>query len=405
MTKQSLLLICGLGVVALLLGYNYFKKPFADLTQNLAASQLTTGDEIEVENPISPAEEVVATMTARQKITQLLAVPLTVNESFKDSLVASQSAQMQWIQQNNPGSVVLFGTNVSTAAASVAVDLAHQPTLSAEATSSAMLKPLVAVDHEGGTVQRLRGPGFSQLKSWAELCRMDQVSTQIALEQSAEELNSVGIDVVLAPVIDVGTNNRALGSRMCSGDFGLVNERARLATNAYLNQDILPVYKHFPGIGKTTKDLHTAFDKVTVSEEEANLYRVLLELYAARPVGVMVSHVGVENQDPNVPCSMSPSCVSQLTSNVDNVLVFSDDVLMAAAYQGLDEEKQTLYNVVLQAIVAGNHQVIIGPGADPQALNDVVLLIEEAYNKNNFVKQMVDQSATKVVEYKINKSL
>lgn len=404
MTKQSFWLICLLVLFVLLFGYNYTQKPFENLGKNITASQVEKESlEAEVIPVKTTVDEIMAAMSPRQKITQLLAVPLTIQESFADPSVATSSSQLQWIQQANPGSVVIFGSKVSTKAATVAIQEAHQPQLPV-IESDFSLTPLVAVDHEGGTVQRLSGSGFTPLKSWAELCKLDPVSSQIELEQSAQELRSVGVDVILGPVLDVSAKNGALGSRVCSGESKLVNERARLATSVYQSHNIVPVFKHFPGIGKTSRDLHTAFDSVVVGEEDAKLYRDLLNFYQERPLGVMVAHVGVENQDPSLPCSMSSSCVSQLTTNFEGVLVYSDDVLMASAYQGMSQEDKTLYQVVLRALIAGNQQVLIGPGADAESLNDVVLLIEEAYTKNAFIQQVIDQSAARVVSFKLERN-
>lgn len=411
MTKQSFLLVFFLLILALLLGFNYFFKPFAYLAQNQAAS--TEIEEPTDEPQLSKTEEIVATLTPRQRITQLLAVPLTVNQTIANPILATQSAQLTWIQENNPGAVVLFGNNVSTAAAATAISLlsSNEVTSSNESTPSNELAPFIAVDHEGGTVQRLRGEGFSILPSWAELCQRSQVDAQVAVEQSAQELRSMGVDIILAPVLDVSTNNRVLGSRICSGDFNLVGERARLVATTYLKHQIMPVFKHFPGIGQTTTDLHTGFDTVSVSEDEARLYRELLDFYTATnsaaiqeewpSIGVMTAHVGVENQDPTVPCSMSSHCVSQLTDNFPTVLVFSDDVLMVSAYQGISKEEQTLTKVVLQAILAGNQQIIIGPGVTANELNDMVLLVEEAYRNNTLVQRVIDHSVAQVVQHKV----
>lgn len=401
MTKQSLILIGFLVFVAGLLGFNYFMKPFAYLAERQAGQDGVT--EPTPTPTANPTEEILTGLTPRQRISQLLSVPLTVNAAFNTPNTATQSAQLQWIQENNPGSVVLFGSNVSTSAATTAIELIKQTNSSMSGSLS--LVPLIAVDHEGGNVQRLKGSGFSPLPSWKELCTLSQVDAQIALEQSAEELEQARINIVLAPVLDVSSNNAVLGSRICSGDFGLVGERARIAANVYLQHGITPVFKHFPGIGTTRRDLHTTFDTVTVGEDEARLYRELLDFYTTPPnqknIGVMVAHVGVENQDPTIPCSMSTSCVSQLTDNFPSVLVFSDDVLMTSAYQGLSEEKKSLVNVVLQAITAGNQQIIIGPGVDAQALNDVLLLVEEAYQNNTLIKRAVDHSVAKVIEHKL----
>ncbi len=70
------------------------------------------------------------------------------------------------------------------------------------------------VDHEGGSVQRLNGEGFTILPSWKRMCNQTAELRQSSLASSAAELAAVGIDVVLAPVVDVSHSNIVLRDRV-----------------------------------------------------------------------------------------------------------------------------------------------------------------------------------------------
>lgn len=404
MTKQSLLLVLFLTVLSLLLGYNYFFKPFAFLEER--QERLVQASPSPTPSPqVSDVEVRIGEMSTEQRIAQLLAVSVVVDQSFTDPTVATQSTQLQWIQSNQPGTAILFGSRVSTEAATVITELIVS-------NNELSIQPLVAVDHEGGNVQRLSGAGFSPLQSWVELCRDNRVDAQVQLEQSIEQVTAVGIDVIFGPVVDVAARNLALGSRVCSGDFELVAERARLAASVYQQNNILPVFKHFPGIGQTTVDLHNDFDTIRVSEEEAKLFRELLQDYQDEYIGVMVAHVGVENQDPSLPCSLSQSCVGQIADNFPQTLIFSDDILMESAKgenagqqqsnSGADSqaEEVQIAGIILDAILAGNHQVLIGPGLDPQTLTQAIDRLEAIYESNSVVKDRIDQSLKTVLRYK-----
>jgi beta-N-acetylhexosaminidase len=392
-------MISVLVLITILLGYNYFFQPFAYLQET--QQQTATEQEVQVVEQISDQQKILEKLTPRQRVAMLLAVPLTIDDSFADPAVASMSSRIAWIQQQQPGTVTLFGSNVSTQSASTAIGLLTSPEIEVH------MQPLIAVDHEGGTVQRLSGSGFSRLPSWQQLCRQNQVEAQINLEQSVEELEAVGIDVVFAPVVDVAVSNPALGSRVCSDNFELVESRAKLAANVYYQKDILPVFKHFPGIGSLNTDLHTGFGSVAVGEEEASLYRNILAFFNDKTVGVMISHAGVENQDSTVPCSLSSSCVGQLADNFSNVLIFSDDVLMdsaqyVAAQEGQPQPQQpSLEEIVLQTVIAGNDQVVMGPGVSNQDLDAIISTIMAGYESNNFIKSAVDQRVLNILEYKL----
>lgn len=386
MKKSTLMVIIFLFGLVLLLGYNYFARPFA---KEVAPELPQVEEEIAPAPTLSQEEVLWQSMTSRQRVTQMIALP--VNVSAAES---SSAAETSWIATNQPGFITIFGQKVSRLAAqSVISNLINVPTT---------IDILVGVDHEGGTVQRLAGDGFTVLPDWKKICQdfdSDQTGTESLLRASAREIKNVGIDLVFAPVVDVG-QSRVLKSRLCSDNPEQVISVASQLIDIYQAEGILPVIKHFPGLGSVDKDLHQAFTSVTIEDKDAEVYRQLLSQFPQ--IGVMVSHAGVKNQYPDIPCSLSSSCLEQLSSLFPEALVFSDALDMKAAAYDVRNPKQekSLSLISSEAVFAGNEVLVFGPSVSLSELNEVVARLEARYQNEADFAAKVDQSVQKILKYK-----
>ena len=125
--------------------------------------------------------------------------------------------------------------------------------------------PLIAVDPEGGRVQRLTEPGFTRsppARCDSTLCCHAERAAEATAEMIAEELRAVGVDINFAPVLDVDSNpeNPVIGNRALSNDPSQV---ARLGISFFrgiLSRGVIPVGKHFPGHGSTATDRITSYN-------------------------------------------------------------------------------------------------------------------------------------------------
>ncbi|MEN8253770.1 MAG: glycoside hydrolase family 3 N-terminal domain-containing protein [Patescibacteria group bacterium] len=387
MNKQTLFFILFLSFLAALLGYNYFARPFENLSERFASPQVT--ENFDVVEELSLEEKLLSELTTKEKIAQLIAFSVVLEKPVDTKqLAASNSA---WIKDNNPGFITLFGSSI--------VKQQAKDFKSKINNSESKIKIHLVVDHEGGVVQRLNGEGFTKLPSWQELCQMsDDEERSNLLASSSAELSSVGINVVLAPVVDLGINP-VLGSRICSDDDQLVASRAAEYVSVFKNQSILPVLKHFPGIGKTSKDLHNDFDRVIVEKESTSIYKHLLDQFPH--IGVMISHVGVKNQYPDIPCSLSRSCVKELSDNYPELLIFSDALDMnSALYDKNSDKLKTLEQVSIEAIDAGNNVLIYGQGIEVEKFDMILEVLLAAYESDSDFKNKVDRSVLKIINYK-----
>ncbi|MDO8303450.1 MAG: glycoside hydrolase family 3 N-terminal domain-containing protein, partial [Sedimentisphaerales bacterium] len=334
----------------------------------------------------SPVETILSQMTARQKVLQLISFPVVLSDSE-----ASVSAEVAWVQQNQPGFVTLFGSGLT--ASEVA-------SFSAEVINpTGSYSPLIAVDHEGGTVQRLRGSGFTILPSWRQECATPSADRLALFAKSASELAAAGVQIVFAPVLDVAQAGSFLGTRACQD-----GEQAVAAATDYITSfgqyGILPVIKHFPGIGSITNDLHFEQDVVDLTPEDTAPFNTILSAFPN--VGVMTTHVAVENRTNGVPCSLSATCLEVFPTNFPNALLFTDALEMAsAAGQTGQAEPQSLPVVAVQAVTAGNDVLVFGERVNATTIETVINAVTAKYTNDKTFAEKVDASARKILMLKL----
>ncbi len=355
----------------------YLRFNRENFKRNIPAAQ------IEV-SPIPETKAEDATDAGKlQSFARLLAVPYQVDEP------ASSSAMLDFIAQFKPGFVVLYGEKISAAAAAAAIEEIHNQVDESE-------QPVIMVDHEGGSVQRLNGEGFTILPSWKRMCNQTAELRQSSLASSAAELAAVGIDVVLAPVVDVSHSNIVLRDRVCDGDPIAVATAASDFIAAFSAQGIVPVLKHYPGIGAVNIDLHDKFTSVKISEDDSEPFKILLDQYPE--IGVMTTHVGVHNQLPEVPCSLSYSCVNQIFELYPLVITLADAVDMKSATYNAEntDMPKALSTTTRDAILAGNQVILFGPGVSTSELEKVLSHLHMEYTSSEEFRMKVRSAIERI---------
>ncbi len=199
----------------------------------------------------------------------------------------------------------------------------------------------IAVDQEGGRVQRLIGDGLPKLPPLRTFGEQWQRSPDAAVatisahgEAIGQQLVALGVTVNFAPVVDLDWGVcAAIGDRALSRDPVAVTVLAAAFADGMRRAGVMPVFKHFPGHGAVREDSHTALPVdmrpfATLWHTDLVPYRVL----ATRAPAVMVAHVVYAAAAPE-PASFSRFWqVSVLREIVGfSGLVISDDLGMAAA--------------------------------------------------------------------------
>lgn len=241
------------------------------------------------------------------------------------------------------GGVVLFARNVespSQVRQLVRELRAHEP-------ADAPL--VVAIDQEGGRVQRLRAPWtvWPPMRRLGELdarhpTRAPADGTAAALDATAAvaralatELRDCGIGLDFAPVVDVDSNpdNPVIGDRSFGREPLRVAAHARAFIGAMQAAGVACCAKHFPGHGDTTLDSHLALPKI--AHGLGRLLAVELPPFAAAVeagvASIMSAHVVFEAIDPHRPATFSPDVIALLRDRLRfDGLLFSDDLEMKA---------------------------------------------------------------------------
>jgi beta-N-acetylhexosaminidase len=192
---------------------------------------------------------------------------------------------------------------------------------------------LVAIDQEGGPVTRLRPP-FTQFSGPAGMT--DEADAARFAAVTATELRAVGINMNLAPVLDVAPPDgpSVMIDRVFGGGPQRVAHLGGVVIAGLQRHGVMAVAKHFPGIGRTILDSHQhlpVLDVSAASLETCDL--VPFRAAMARDVtGVMLSHILYPQLDPDWPASLSPAIARDLLRRRLGYagLVLTDDLDMGA---------------------------------------------------------------------------
>lgn len=293
---------------------------------DIAAATGTTAESTTT-TTLSQAQITLGDMTLREKAAQVLLV------TFSGTQLGEKTADL--LAAGPPGGLLILGHNVTDAAQIQAFTSALQR--KAAATDSPV-GLFIAVDEEGGKVQRIK-QGVPELPSAR---KMGTESTPdkayfLAIE-TARGLHAQGINMNLAPVADVVTDESSfLYSRTYGGDPALVSEFVTAVIEAHQEQGVIAVVKHFPGHGSASGNTHIEGAVSGASEQDFETVH-LVPFRAAISVGVeavMVAHIVAAPYDPANPASLSRVVMNDLLGSELGFegLVIADDVSMAAALE------------------------------------------------------------------------
>jgi beta-N-acetylhexosaminidase len=230
------------------------------------------------------------------------------------------------------GSVLLFSRNYR--------DPAQLAALTAEIRAVRTPHLLIAVDHEGGRVQRFRD-GFTRLPASRLLGRRFDEDQREGLSLAhavgwlmASELRAVGIDFSFAPCVDLEYGvSEIIGDRAFHRDADAVAALAAAYLSGMREAGMAAVAKHFPGHGAVVADSHVALpvDRRDFVDLEADLrpYRLLIDNQVP---AVMAAHVVYPAVDA-LPASLSRRWITDIlrASMGFHGCVFADDLSMAGA--------------------------------------------------------------------------
>jgi beta-N-acetylhexosaminidase len=258
------------------------------LPQPSSAAELTAEQQVQVDH-------ILAGMSLEQKIGQMLMAGVT-------GTTADDDAQTM-IEELNIGNIILMGRNIDDPAQVQALTNGLQEL----AVKSNGVGAIIATDQEGGLVQRLHYvAGFTALPMAATV-GIAQCPERVRAygAMAGAEMAAVGVNMDMAPVLDVNTNpvNPAIGS--LGRSFGATPELVETSAIPFLlglhDAGVMATGKHFPGHGATTADSH--LDLPFVDESRETLASVDISPFRTAVSygidGVMPAHVVYPALDPD----------------------------------------------------------------------------------------------------------
>ncbi len=251
--------------------------------------------------------------------------------------------------------------------------------------------PLFAVDEEGGRVSRLENLIASQPSARTQGTELSIAAVEEGFEAHAEAMAALGVDVDLAPVLDVG-GGPGIGDRSFSVDPAAVIEYGLAVVRGLERGGVRPVVKHFPGHGRADADSHLRLP-TTPPLDEMRLHD-LLPFAAAATADVpamMVGHLSVPGLTHQFPTSLSPETVTGLlrTELGFDGVVMTDALDMGGVPVGGPEAAEL-------ALLAGVDIAMLGSPAD---LAPTLARLEEAVAEGRLDAQAVVASVVRTQDF------
>jgi beta-N-acetylhexosaminidase len=308
-----------------------------------------------------------------------------------------QTAELEMVGRLGLGGVILFKRNVETP--EQVWQLNHDLRQAAKQAKNPTL--FVMVDQEGGTVARLKG-NFTHGPDFCALGSKDQKALYEHGARLGRELFLAGFNWNLAPVLDVhGIPDGVMARRSLGADPQLVAKLGAAYIKGQQEAGVLACAKHFPGLGRTTRDTHKERPTVHLSAKElADMELIPFERAVKEKVaGVMVCHAVFQAIDPHMPASLSPRISDGLLRRQMGFkgLILSDDLEMGALAANLDPAK-----AAVKAYQAGVDLLLVCHRAE-YALEALDELVDKALRQEISPRRIQD-GLNRILAYKKNLS-
>lgn len=360
-------------------------------------SPLKPGSTAQPTHKLTPQEYIdmiVQRMSLDQKLGQMMIIQF-LGPSYSLDLTTM-------VKQYNVGSVLIFAANQNIVSKNQLKGLIQQM------QTDSTIPLAVAIDQEGGTVDRLNaldGPRPSEATIGAS--GNPDIARQAGI-QDAKDLSSYGINLNLAPVVDVSNNYNSelyIDHRTYGNSAAIVTKMA----SAYLdglqkNSKVVGTLKHFPGLGDVAVDPHAGVPQLTRSQSDLQQidwapYRNLIQ-QGNTVHAIMVTHELVEAVDNTKPSSLSNKVV---TGVLRNQLGFQGVIMT----DSLTMEGITAYYSESQAAalsVEAGCDLLMG-ASTPSGVATMIQGIKLAMNEGQISQQRIDDSVRRILMMKYQMGL
>lgn len=325
---------------------------------------------------------------------------------FRGYEVNEESLIIQHIKKYHIGGVILFDYDVELGIPERNIknpsQVAHLTKKLQSASDSTLL---IAVDQEGGRVVRLKERhGFPPTYSAEYLgIKNDPDFTYQAALDIGLTLQSVNINLNLAPVIDVNINpaNPAIGSleRSFSEDPEKVGVHAKAFVQGLRSANVISCLKHYPGHGSAFNDSHYGLTEITETWSEVELYPYTFLIEQNLVDMIMTGHLFHADFDQEHPATLSYYTITSMLRNdlgYDGVII-SDDMNMQAItdFYGLEEAVYLALQSGIDIILYANNMVY-----HPE-IGEVIHNLIRSYVEDGLIdRSRIESSFTRIINLK-----
>ncbi len=331
---------------------------------------------------------IIAHMTLDEELGQM--VMIGFSETEMDDALAYQ------IQQLHVGSAILYAFNIKSGP--------QMKTLVSGLQADATIPLLIATDQEGGAVNRLASVvGPTPSASMVGASGNPDYAQQRG-QQDAQGLAQLGINLNLAPVVDVLQTS---GGDVQSRTFGSTPTLVTQMAGAYLtglqqSGQVVGTLKHFPGLGDVPVDPHATLYTLTRSRADLESidwapYRALLA--TGQVHAIMSTHVVLSAIDPTRPASLSQPV---LTGILRDELGFNGVIITDGIYMN-SLNGYTLDQIAVYSVEAGND--IICSTYSIESTQEVIAALKNAVLSGQMPKSRIDDSVRRILLLKLRLGL
>lgn len=301
------------------------------------------------------------------------------------------------IRDYHVGGVIYFRRNVES------VDQINRLSADLQAIAAEVgdLPLMISVDQEGGMVARIDKEGVTQVPGNMALGATGNPDYTLECAQIlGQELKSIGIDMNLAPVLDVNNNvlNPVIGVRSYGENAESVASHGAAAIKGYQSRGVAATAKHFPGHGDTAVDSHLGM--VTVPHERNRLDEVeLLPFHRAIEAGVdaiMTAHVIFPAIEPEpIPATLSRKV---LTGLLREEMGFDGIIITDCLEMHAISKPYGVAEAAIRAVEAGADLILVS-----HTLQDQVSAVEavvEAVRTGRVDEGTINQALERIISWK-----
>lgn len=328
----------------------------------------------------------VSNMSLKEKIGQMIMIDF---KGIKEMNVDLEKV----LKEYSPGGFILFWSNIE--------NYNQTQKFLSEIKSSGDIPLAISTDQEGGRVQRLAEEvGFDDIPPMGVVGKtMNEEEVFNLGKKIGAELKSIGVDMDMAPVLDVYSNpeNTVIGDRAFGTDSETVSKLSTALSNGLKDENIIAVGKHFPGHGDTFKDSHVDLPIVQKDLQELKKLELVSFINAIKNKipGMMMGHLAVPKiTGDNSPASLSGIMVNDILRKdlgYDG-LVLTDSLRMKALTKYFTEE-----DIYLRCVNAGNDIMLM-----PTNVNVAFDTIYNAVNEGTISEERIDASVIRILSTKFD---